>query len=844
MKRMTIDFGIDLGTTNSTIAVVDGVDAKPIPNKVGSIITPSAVWIDKRGNLHVGEEAKGHALKDDPENGDLEFKLRMGMREEGIKRFVRSERAMLPEELSAEVLKSLKMDVQTNMGEDVQAAVITVPAAFELPQTAATKRAACGTTDEEAHAGIARIAGAGIKHCILLQEPVAASLAYGFQSMSENVYWLVFDFGGGTFDAALMRVRDGLIQVVNNDGDNHLGGKLIDWDITTRILIPALRSKYRLTDLSRGNPRWTRVVGALKYAAEKAKIEVCRTRMPHEIYIENLCQDEDGKDVDFLYSLTPDDIIETGMPYVERALNLCKKVLKDKGLSGQDLSKVLMVGGSTLNPWLRETVERDLGAPLEYGIDPVAVVARGAAIFAGTQKMPDLGLETDRPLDVWTIEVEHEPVGNVPDPDIGGRVKPPAGASPKGCTVEFVDERTRWRSGRLTLGAEGVFITQLFADDKRRCEYAIELCDPTGTRLPVEPDRVAYTIGLIPDRPSLSNTIGIGLANEQLLPYVEKGARLPAHGSNDHRTVMAIRAGNPEDKLTIPILEGENKRAVRNHLIGVLEISGADIRRDLPSGSQVEVRVAIDESQQIRAQAYLPVLDEDFQVRISLQMTHESLPELRRQMQEQAERLKTLREKLGPNPGLKAASALSRVDEEQLIRQVEELAEAASQDTDALQQLDRRVRDLSSVVDHIEDAAEWPDLLQNAEKEKVDTNGFVQDHGDAQTKEVFQALQKEHAAAISSGDPMLLRRVAEHYLILRVKILEGMPAFHAARFDHLAGRLQSMRDIAQAEQIVAQGRRAINNDDVNGLKLANAQLSALLPEAERESVDKRVGGVI
>jgi len=150
VKRMTIDFGIDLGTTNSTIAVVDGTDAKPIPNKVGSVITPSAVWIDKRNNLHVGAEAKERALTDDPDNGDLEFKLRMGsMREDGKKVFVRSGREMLPEELSAEVLKSLKTDVQSSMGEDVRAAVVTVPAAFELPQTAATRRAACGTSDDK-----------------------------------------------------------------------------------------------------------------------------------------------------------------------------------------------------------------------------------------------------------------------------------------------------------------------------------------------------------------------------------------------------------------------------------------------------------------------------------------------------------------------------------------------------------------------------------------------------------------------------------------------------------------------------------------------------------------------
>ena len=135
MPRTTIDFGIDLGPPNSTVAVIDGIDAKGIPNKGGSGITPSAVWIDKRGSIHVGQEPKLHALVDDADNADLEFKLRMGLGDEGKKVFARSSREMLPEELSAEVLKSLKTDVRSNMNEDLRAVVITVPAAFENPQS-------------------------------------------------------------------------------------------------------------------------------------------------------------------------------------------------------------------------------------------------------------------------------------------------------------------------------------------------------------------------------------------------------------------------------------------------------------------------------------------------------------------------------------------------------------------------------------------------------------------------------------------------------------------------------------------------------------------------------------
>lgn len=226
--RTTIDYGIDLGTTNSAIAVLKGTQAQVIPNNEGSSFTPSAVWIDKRGRLHVGREAK-QRHEQDPDNCHIEFKLLMGQGERCKKTFAKSGREMLPEELSAEVLKSLKADVRQSTGEELIAAVITVPAAFEVDQCDATRKAA---------------ELAGFTTSPLLQEPVAAALAYGFQSGSDNVFWMVYDFGGGTFDAAVIQVRDGVIQVVNHAGNNYLGGQRIDWDIVNKKLIPELTKQY------------------------------------------------------------------------------------------------------------------------------------------------------------------------------------------------------------------------------------------------------------------------------------------------------------------------------------------------------------------------------------------------------------------------------------------------------------------------------------------------------------------------------------------------------------------------------------------------------------------------
>ena len=284
MASLTIDFGIDLGTTNSSIAVRKGTDTEVFKNNEGFEYTPSAVWIDKADRLIVGRRAKERCF-DDRENAASEFKLQMGSTEERL--FQRSGRRLKPEELSAEVLKQLKADVQQRSGEEVRSAVITVPAAFELPQCKATQRAA---------------QLAGLHDSPLLQEPVAAALAYGFQNGSDKVFWLVYDFGGGTFDAAVIHMRDGMFQVVNHGGDNHLGGKLIDWEIVEQLLVPAVNAQNRLADFRQGNPRWIAAMAKLKHAAEEAKIHVSRDETA-EIVIDYLCSDDDGKPVRFEYDL-------------------------------------------------------------------------------------------------------------------------------------------------------------------------------------------------------------------------------------------------------------------------------------------------------------------------------------------------------------------------------------------------------------------------------------------------------------------------------------------------------------------------------------------------------------
>lgn len=816
--RSTIDFGIDLGTTNSTIAVIDGTDARVIPNKVGSTVTPSAVWINSRGNLQVGQEAKERTLTGDFDNGDIEFKLRMGLSNEGKKVFVRSNRQMLPEELSAEVLKSLKTDVLTSMGEEIRASVITVPAAFELPQNKATQQAA---------------ELAGFAAAPLLLEPVAASLAYGFQSEDDNAYWFVYDFGGGTFDAALMRIREGMIHVVNHNGDNHLGGKLIDWDLVTKILIPDLTKKNKkLSDFSRSNPRWRNAIGRLKFEVEKAKIEVCRTRQPVEIYIESICEDTAGNPVEVIYTLTPNEVKGISSTYIERSLSLCRRTLEEKGLKGSDLKRILMVGGSTLNPWVREGIETNMGAPLEFGIDPVTVVARGAAIFASTQAAPTS--QVALPHGTWRIEIENEPVGNELEPDIGGRIIADNNVSVAGYTIELRDKKTKWSSGRIRLGAKGVFMTQLLAEKQRRCEFEIELLDPKGKRIATQPESVFYTIGIPPSKPPCPQTIGIALADGSVAKLIQKGQTLPANAASKHKTTALLRAGNAKDRILIEVIEGENPKAERNHLIGSLIIPGTNASRDLPIGSEVDIKVKMNESLQVFVSVFVPALDEEFDIEFDTKMVRKSPQALRQELDKQKERLTNIKNDADTN-NLDVQRILDGIEREGMLAEAEALIEAATEDTDALSQLDRRLLDLAAAIDPAEDSMAWPRLVREAEKARDDLRQIIESYNKTSNsdREAFKRLESNLQRAIDSREESQMRRCIDSIAKLQNKIIISQPSFWIAALEYGENQMGFITNKEQAKKLIAQAHNAINNDNFDALQLLVQQLFSLLPQDKK-----------
>ena len=346
--------GIDLGTTNSCVAIMEGGNVTIIPNSEGARTTPSVVNIKDNGEVVVGEIAKRQAVTN-PTSTVSSIKTHMGS-DYKVEIFGKK---YTPQEISAKILQKLKKDAEAYLGEEVKEAVITVPAYFTDSQRQATKDA--GT-----------IAGLDVKR--IINEPTAAALAYGLEKKKEEKV-LVFDLGGGTFDVSVLEISDGVIEVISTAGNNHLGGDDFDNEVINWLVTEF--KKETGIDLSNDKMAYQR----LKDAAEKAKKELS-TLMETSISLPFITMDATGpKHLEM--KLTRAKFDDLTKHLVEATQGPTKTALKDANLDTKDINEILLVGGSTRIPAVQEWVENFFGKKPNKGINPDEVVAAGAAIQGG-----------------------------------------------------------------------------------------------------------------------------------------------------------------------------------------------------------------------------------------------------------------------------------------------------------------------------------------------------------------------------------------------------------------------------------------------------------------------------
>lgn len=711
MARTKIDYGIDLGTTNSGIARME--NGEPIVKKTDTQMDtmPSCVSFGsgKKQILQIGLMAynrlkgdKLNAMKDfkaESSNTFIEFKRTMGTDKRFFSPIMNSE--FSSEELSAEVLKKLKSFITD---EEIKSIVITVPAKFTINQKDATSRAA---------------KLAGFEHCELLQEPIAASMAYGLDSTSKDGLWLVFDFGGGTFDAALLKVEDGIMKVIDTEGDNYLGGKNIDYAIVDEIIIPYLQKNFSIDSIINDDVKREVLRDAMKHYAEEAKIQLS-FKDTHNI-LSDLGDipgtDDDGNEFELDITISQTEMGKTVSPIFQKAITICNELLKRNQLNGSNLGALILVGGPTYSPILRKMLKEQVTEKVDTSCDPMTVVAKGAALYASTVNVSDEIIEKGRNKSKIQLGLGYEPttVENEEFVTIKILKDKTEGAIPDKCFAEVVRTDKAWSSGKVQIDDAGEVVEVKLNEGKANA-FNVFVYNEQGDLIPSEPNDFTIIQGSKVGSATLPYNIGIEIKSKasgkivfRPIKGLEKNQTTPATGiANGLKTQKQINPGSKTDFIKIPVYQGdygsEGSRAIYNEHVYDVIISGEDLPALLPEGSDVDLTVKVDKSERITLSAFFPYLTFTQEVDVPSNTTQKEIDA--KWLETEISKAKQTLNIIKQEGDFADKDSLNKLSIE--LAELEKLLEQGRSDYDRKKQIIDNLRRSLRKLDDIQDSTEWP----------------------------------------------------------------------------------------------------------------------------------------
>ena len=828
---MTYFIGIDLGTTNSAISSYDGENVKVWKSSDGFDVTPSAIFVDKRGNKYVGSRAY-QMTASDPDNVAVRFKRMMGT--STMVSIPNLGKELTPEECSAEVLKTLFNYLPDEIRKDPDlATVITVPAAFDQKAKDATLAAAN-------MAGLGKVA--------LMQEPVAAVMSI-MKTRPEDGVFLVYDLGGGTLDVAVAETTNGRVSLQSHGGISVCGGRDFDRALIEKVVYPWMQQRFKLPAEFWSLDKYKAIAGVINHATEEAK-KVLSDREAATISVPESqlrVQDEAGEDLYIDVEITRDTYNPLIEEQIQDTIKSVRDTLEAAGLRTQDVARIVFVGGPTNYKPLRDKVSAELGIAANTEVNPMTAVSEGASIFAesidwsteGHAKKNTRGsIESNGP-----INVKFDFIARTPDSRTKLVVTMPEA---KNGSYEFqIDSLdTGWSSGKISMNEKTP--VDLLLSKNGENTFKAFVFDSTGELVPLEENKIvitktAATIDSIP----ASHTVFLGvldrLGGTAVPEYLVKaGDMLPKRTTVKLKAAETLKAGDMAS-LNFNLWEGDIVNPIEdNRPIGSMKISGKDFDEGvIPAGAEIECMFEMSDDGNISMQVSIPSIrgsfdsNRNFYSRQDGQKDYtEAAGEILVDAEETKHRADTLAESID-DPDLDSAinklnnaSSLSsterdpekaRAAEEQILQAKKDLAKVRKKHLQTIRQ-----KDLDSIVDLFDplrktmtpvETSAVDNLIASAKRKIADTSGEFETYLSELRSKLFTVLWRQ-----------------DWYIV--------------GKFKAIAARPGAVSDKAKFKTLVTAGQNAMEHDNIERLREVVIELMSISYTSSVDYEDMNITNIV
>ena len=825
--------GIDLGTTNSALCKIERGEVKIKKNHDQKDTTISCVAFNRKKSILVGTKAFNMVKQDrvtalktkssTDTNVYIEFKRTMGTDKKYHSSFMNQE--FSSEHLSAEVLKTLK---SYDKDEDFQSVVITVPAMFDDNQNAATIRAA---------------ELAGFKQVELLQEPIAAAMQYGLDSSVKDAKILVFDFGGGTFDAALIDAQEGVLQVKDTEGDNKLGGKNLDLAIVNDLLIPKLKNEYKIDSYLENDKIRSLLVDALKKYADEAKIALSFEES-HDILsnMGEFPEDDNGEEIELEIVINSTDLEPVLSPIFQRAIDLTEKLIKRNNVDKSKLT-LLLVGGPTFSPILRQMLTDQIAVP-NTSVDPMTVVAMGAALYATKfdvkeeiidEQRDETKLQLEFPsLKSHTVEDNFDFVVKVNKAKTQGNV-------PNKIFCEVTNSDGSYSSGKIEITSEfGDIIEDVSLSKNKPNNFNVNITNENGSKVECEPNEFTVFQGLEPGSATLPYNYGIEIYDTkkdklvfEIIPGLEKNNTFPALGEKSGlKTTSDIKPGS-ENSIKIPVYQGHadsiGTRAINSNFVHVIEIPSSEFSKFCPKGTEVNIQMTVNSSSDVSLNFEIPSFDIDLDFKFG-ERTQQGVSS--EEIDEHLENILSDIEDFENSDKEFDSSKIDKIKED--INRIKSNFEANKIDYDNLIQTKDNLKSSATEFDNLDNASAWPSIEKELKKDFYKLQEEAEESDNSDIKKSIETIETQLKSIIDRKDVKAAEELKDRIGSLIFKLIDnkhGVDLWISFIYDWDKNfDSHPWKDRSQARMLVNQGKsEATNNPTKDRMQQIVNSLFNLLP---------------